>query len=151
MTNDVGIGTLIPEAYRSVGYLTEADTAYWEATYSDGTVDRETEGVKYAAIDRSRLHSFRIIHHGEIMLEVFPPTGATGHNLVYRRRTVLGMMGAGRAVWFILGFAPMGPVHALNLDEMRLITSDQFNAAGLFEAPQPMPGEVNDLLGLKEK
>lgn len=145
---DVGIGQLIPEYYRPFGYLTEADTAYWEVTYDNGTVVRETEGVKYPAIDRSRLKAFSIIHHGEIMLQVWPPDGATGQNLVYRRRTALGMHAVGRSVWFVVGFAPMGPVHALNLDEMRLITSDKFDTTGLFEAPQPMPGEPHDLLGL---
>jgi hypothetical protein len=143
---DVGIDHLIPQYPAS--YLTSADTAYWEAVYTDGTLVRETDGTKYDDIDRSRLHSFRIVHHGEIMVQVFPPAGATGHNLVYRRRTVLGMMGVGRAVWFILGFAPMGPVHALNLDDMKMTTAPHFGVGGMFDAPQPLPGEPEDMLGL---
>ena len=145
--SDVGIDKLIP-LYQDPNYLTQADTAYWEAMYTDGTVVRETDGTKYGQIDRGRLHSFRIVHHGEIMLEVFPPDGATGHNLIYRRRTLLGMMGTGRAVWFIVGFAPMGPFHAVSLDEMRMITTDALVIGGLFDAPIPMAGEPEDMLEL---
>ena len=144
---DVGIGKLIPR-YEDANYLTQADTAYWEVMYTDGTVDRETDGTKHGQIDRSRLNSFRIVHHGEIMLEAFPPEGATGHNLVYRRRTQLGMMGTGRQVWFIVGYAPMGPYHALSLDAMRMFTTDALTVGGIFDAPQPMDGEPRDMLGL---
>ena len=142
---DVGITKLIPQ-YEDPNYITQADVAYWEAMYTDGTVDRETDGTKYGQIDRSRLHSFRIIHHGEIMLEVFPPAGATGHNLIYRRRTQLGMMGVGRSVWFLVGYAPMGPYHVLSLDKMQMFTTDALTVGGIFDAPQPLPGEPEDML-----
>lgn len=115
MSNDRALGLQVPK-YDEKNFVVPADLAYWEAVYTDGTVLRETDGKKYADIDRGSLQSFRIVHHGEIMLSIWPDPvrGSTGYNLVYRRRTAI-TGGMGRAVIILLGFAPMGPIYALDL------------------------------------
>lgn len=113
MTGDVGIGKLLPQYDREL--LTPADLAYWEVLYDDGTVLRETDAGTYNAIDRSRVASFRVVYAGEILIETFPPPGATGRHLVYRRRTTLGQSGGGRRVLFVFGWAPHGPAFALDV------------------------------------
>jgi hypothetical protein len=95
------------------GLLHPADVATWEALHEDGTVLREREGAVYRQIDRSQLSAFRIVQAGELLLEMLPPAGATGRNLVYRRRTTLGS--GGRDVLFVVGWVPMGPAVTLNL------------------------------------
>lgn len=115
MSNDRAIGLQVPK-YEDRGMINAADLAYWEAVYDDGTVLRETDGKKYADIDRGALQSFRIVHHGEILMSIWPDPvrGSTGYDLVYRRRTAL--TSGGRGVVILLGFAPMGPVFALDVE-----------------------------------
>ena len=115
MSNDRILGLSVPK-YDDKALVVPADLAYWEAVYDDGTVLRETDGKKYADIERGRLQSFRIVHHGEILMSTWPDPvrGSTGYNLVYRRRTAI-TSGIGRAVVILFGFAPMGPIFALDL------------------------------------
>jgi hypothetical protein len=154
VTNDVGIGRLIPQ-YTGVnkGLISPADTAYWEALYTDGTVLRETDGRQYIDIDRGRLSSFRIIHAGETLIETFPNTerGSTGHNLVYRKRVGLGQ-GTGRHVLTILGWAPMGPVFLLDIANSTYRVLDKgFDPLDLDGYPPQtaMPGEPTNLVGVR--
>lgn len=138
MGNDVGIGALIP-AY-APGLLVEADVAYWEVLYEDGTVLSEAQGGKYQSIDRGRLASFRVIHGGENVFEVFPPPGLSGRDLVYRRRTSIS--DSGRTVVLIVGWAPMGPIFSVDLATGSFAEDTQ----GLLPTLTPMPGEPDDLL-----
>lgn len=136
---DVGVDLLRPQYVKTM--LVSADTAYWEALYQDGTVLSEAAGGKYMLIDRTALRSFKIVHNGESVIEIFPPPGATGHNLVYRRRTSLGASGAGRGVVIIMGWAPMGPIFVVDLD------AGQYHedALGILPTLTPMPGEPDDI------
>lgn len=141
--SDRGIGALIPAYTKEL--LVGADTAYWEALYHDGTTYSEPMGAVYRGIDRASLKSFRMVHAGEILVEAFPPPGATGWDLVYRRRTRLGQAGLGREVVFIFGYVPMGPVFELNVDVAQLVVYDTpAKIAGLDLTP--MQGEPDDLL-----
>lgn len=140
--SDRGIGALIPGYEKSL--LVAADTAYWEALYDDGTVLSEADGGLYPAIERGRLSSFRLIHGGETLVEAFVPVGATGYNLVYRRRTALGQSGAGRSVLFIFGYVPMGPVFVVDLDAGTCVVHKEDTIAQLDLTP--MRGEPDGLL-----
>lgn len=138
-----GLDALVPKYERDL--LTPADFSYWEVLYDDGTTQRETDGKPYSTIDRSRLASFRIVHGGETLIETFPPPGATGHNLVFRRRTQVGDLG--RRVIFVFGWAPMGPIFSLDP------TAETYRVAGAFDPadmdiapPVPMPGEPQEML-----
>ena len=111
---DRGLDAIVPKYAKEL--MSVADFVYWEAQYKDGTVLRETDGKTYADIDRLVLASFRIVHGGETLIETFIPDGASGRNLVYRRRTQVGS--DGRRVLVILGWAPMGPIFIL--DPVRL-------------------------------
>ena len=143
MTDDRRIGLQIPE-YGDKRFITAADSAYWEVLYDDGTVQRETDFKAYNTIDRARLQSFRVVHSGEILVECWPdPTrGATGHNLVWRRRTTL-KPGVGRVVNLLFGFAPMGPVWVLSVDDETLFESSEGFVEGhpVLSPPVPEPGE----------
>lgn len=137
---DVGIGLLLPQYDQSM--LTAADASYWEVLYDDGTVARETEGVTYAQIDRARLASFRIVHAGEILIDAYPPPGASGYNLVYRRRTALTAESGARHVLFVFGYVPMGPVFGLDVDANAYRVLDAFDPADpQMYPPVPMPGD----------
>lgn len=136
--SDIGIENLKPNYEKTL--LRAADTAYWEVLYEDGTVLCESQGAKYPQIDRSHLKSFRIVYNGEIVLEAFPPPGVSGHNLVYRRRSILGS--GSRGVLIILGWAPMGPIFGIDLDN----GSYYEDAMGIMPTLTPMPGEPDDLL-----
>lgn len=136
---DVGITLLKPQYDKA--YLRAADTAYWEALYNDGTVYCEAQGAKYPGIDRGQLRSFRIVHNGEIVFELSPPPGRTGHGLIYRRRTDLGQSGAGRAVWLILGLAPVGPFFVIDLDK-----GEYYEDPNVATSIGHMPGEPADLM-----
>lgn len=88
--------------------LVPGDEVTWEVTYDDGSALRERMGAKYADIDRDRLARFALVGPGELLLECAPPEGATGHNLIYRRRTAQRTNGE-RHVVFLVGWCPMGP------------------------------------------
>jgi hypothetical protein len=121
MTNDRGIDRLIPQ-YPT---LLAADTTFWEAVYDDGSIYSEADGAVYGGIERGRLGSFRLMQGGEILVELFPPVGATGYNLVYRRRTVLSQEAKGRGVVFLVGYLPMGPVFVVDPDAETLVIHDR--------------------------
>jgi hypothetical protein len=98
--------------------LVPGDLVTWEADYDDGTVLREAAGAHSSQIDRDRLVRFRLVGPGETLLDMAPPPGATGHNLIYRRRIAaryqtsgaVGISQKRRRVIFLVGWAPMGPV-----------------------------------------
>jgi hypothetical protein len=134
---DVGIDLLKPRYVPSL--IVAEDTAYWEALYDDGSVLCEAEGATYGQIDRGRLQSFRIIHNGTIVFEVFPKNGTTGHQLVYRRRTAISA-GVGRDVEFIVGFVP-------NSFFVIDIQNGQYHEdPNILQTLTPMPGEPPNLL-----
>lgn len=87
--------------------LVEGDLVTWEVTYKDGSWLREAQGAKYRDIDRSQLQIFRLVAPGECLFETWPPPGADGRNLVYRRRTA-DTLGS-RHVCFLVAWYPMGP------------------------------------------
>lgn len=122
--------------------MNEADIVSWEAVYDDGWVLREREGHRYAEIDRNRLKAFRLVRAGELVFELdVTRDGRTGHNFVYRRRTIMGV-GAGRDVIFLLGFAPMGPVIAVNPDLGKYAVREFFDPHDeVFAPPDPIPQE----------
>jgi hypothetical protein len=91
------------------GSIVEADVVTWEVDYRDGRVLRETEGARYKDIDRGQLKVFKLVKAGEVLLEAFPPPGATGANLVYRRRTTQSLLDGSRRVIFLIAYAPTGP------------------------------------------
>jgi hypothetical protein len=143
VSNDIGIGLNVPQ-YDDKNLINAADFAYWEAVYGDGTVQRETDGRQYSTIDRANLKEFRIIHHGEVLISIFPNAerGSSGRNLVYRRRTTLNS-GAnyGRNTKIILGFAPMGPVFSLDIDNQHCQISEDGFIPGDEEFSPPVPFE----------
>ena len=106
-----GLDLRLPQIARD--RLTPADFVTWEVLYDDGTTQREDLGVRYGEIDRGRLRSFRLHRGGETLIETFPPLGATGRNLVYRRRTTMNH-GGDRRVIFLVSWYPMGPALALD-------------------------------------
>lgn len=119
--------------------LTAGDFVTWEVLYTDGTLLREVEGAVYGAIDRARLRSFRLTAAGETLVEAFPPVGATGRNLLYRRRTAAG---GGRTVMHVIGWVPMGPVLALDAAHESYRTEPYFRwGLGDFDPPVPRPSE----------
>lgn len=138
MTYDVGIDLNKPAYDKPL--LRAADTAYWEVLYDDGTVLCEAAGATYSQIDRSKLSSFRIIHHGEIVFELAPTRGKSGHHLVYRRRSMLGS--GQRAVVYIIGLAPDGPFYVIDLDNGQYYD----DTANILPSLEPMPGEPDGLL-----
>lgn len=132
------------------GALVGGDFVQWEVLYDDGTTYREDLGGVYAEIERGRLRSFRLVKAGEILVEGFPPAGATGHNLCYRRRTDT-TAGGERRVFQLVGWVPMGPVIALYEQGGIYWTAENFHQlcprcggehpAGLFAPPIPLPDE----------
>jgi hypothetical protein len=88
--------------------LVPGDEVTWEVTYLDGSRLFERMGATYADIDRDRLARFALVAPGETLLECAPPEGATGHHLIYRRRTAIDSAGK-RSVVFLIAWAPMGP------------------------------------------
>ena len=112
----------------------------WEAVYDNGVVDRERDGVRYAHINRARLKSFRLVSPGEIICEMPATDGRTGHNLVYRRRTIV--RSGSREVWFLVGWIPMGPVVAIQPETARFLKADTFHVGGgPLGAVHPLPEE----------
>lgn len=89
------------------------DLVTWEAVYDNGFVLMERVGFKYKDINRDRLVSFKLVEPGGVLFECWPPDGATGHNLIYRRRT-LNTGGTRVSVVFLIGWAPMGPAHLID-------------------------------------
>jgi hypothetical protein len=113
----------------------------WEAEYHNGSVIKEREGRSYKDINRADLKEFRLVGPGEILLRLPITDGRTGHDLCYRRRTDMSaQMGQGfiKNTWFMVGFAPMGPVFAYNpgtdegMQSPRFIPNDP-----LFYPPEP--------------
>jgi hypothetical protein len=113
----------------------------WEAESHNGTVLKEREGRLYKDINRADLKEFRLVAPGEILLWVAMKDGRTGHDLCYRRRSDMSAaMGQGfvKNTWFMVGFAPMGPVYAYNpgtnegMQAPRFIPNDP-----LFYPPEP--------------
>ena len=155
MSNDRALGMRVPQ-YEDPNLITKADLAYWEALYDDGTVLRETDNKTYFAIDRGRLSEFRVIHHGEIMAAIRPEgvRGATGHNLVFRRRIRMSSQGdRPREQVLLLGFAPMGPVLCLDLDRGTYQISDEGFKPGdpVFAPPAPLEGEPETMAIARKK
>lgn len=105
----VGLDLKIPKL--PADRLRAGDFVTWEALYDDGTLAREVEGVLYRSIDRPALRSFRLTAGGETLVEAFVPEGATGRNLLYRRRTGTGTH---RTVRHLIAWVPMGPVLLLD-------------------------------------
>lgn len=139
MSNDVGIDRLKPQYDKSM--IVPEDTAYWEVLYDDGTVLSEAQGAVYPQIDRGRLASFRIVYSGEIVFELYPKEGHTGHDLIYRRRTSLGQSGMGRSVVFIVGLAPLGPFFVVDL-----ANGQYYEDPSVIASLGHMPGEPSDLM-----
>lgn len=127
-------------------YVTEdqrlwASQVTWEATYTDGTVYRESEGGAYRGIDRNLLKSFRIVAPGLTLLEIFAQDGRTGHNLCYRRRTGI-TQGGKRLVWFIVGWVPQGPIYGVDVANEEIVTAPGFAVGNpVFYPPAPMEEE----------
>jgi hypothetical protein len=118
--------------------LVEADFCTWEVLYTDGSRYAEREGGLYRGIDRARLQSFSIVMGGDTLMEAFPPAGATGLNLCYRRRT---QAGRGRRVLFVIGWVPMGPVIAIDPAAGSYETAPYFTQGGDLAAPVAIPSE----------
>ena len=89
-----------------------AMTIAWEAVYSNGTVVRERDGHLYQNIDRAKLAHFILTDAGRALIDMPMQDGHDGWHFFYRRRTVMTMNR--REVWFLMGFIPMGPIHAFN-------------------------------------
>jgi hypothetical protein len=142
MAGSRGIELLRPRYVRSM--LVEADVAYWEVLYDDGTVLCEAEGARYDQIDRARLASFRIIYNGQNVFELFPQGGKSGHHLIYRRRTDITQEDGGRTVTFIVGFGPDGPLFTVDLAHGQYFE----DTARVLPSLTPMPGEPDGLLPL---
>lgn len=126
------------------------DAISWEAAYDDGTVLREIEGGRYQDINRDRLTSFRLVSPGEIVLEMFAGVDRTGHNLCYRRRNAL-THGGTKALWYIVGWVPMGPVYAVDPVKREAYTLPGFKEGdSLLYPPEPIP-EAGELFTFTEK
>lgn len=127
-----------------------ADLLVWEATYDDGTKVGETQGVKYGALDRSRIKKFSITTMtGEEIFGVYPPPGFTGANLIFRRRTTMAASTPnGRSVLFLIGFGPNGPVYVIDPDAGQWSVSEEGFVEGhpFLSPPQAMPGEPQSLI-----
>lgn len=88
------------------------DTIWWEVTYDDGTKLLESRGAKYEQINRERLASFLLRDAEGPIVELTPEGTRTGHNLVYRRRTV-SIQGFQPEVVYVLGWVPQGSIFAV--------------------------------------
>lgn len=127
-----------------------ADSITWEVEYDDGTVLRGLTPESYAQIDRDRLKIFKLIGRGEVLCSVFPPSGATGHNLVFRRRTSMTMSEGSvvRSAIFVIGWIPRGPAFAVDVFRgtfRRLENGFDQNDPELYP-PVLMPGEESTLI-----
>lgn len=85
------------------------ETIWWEATYTDGTTVSETRGATYSTLDRRKLKSFLLRDAEGPIVELTPDGNRTGHNLVYRRRTV-SIDGFQPETVYVLGWIPQGPI-----------------------------------------
>jgi len=119
--------------------MTSPHIVFWEAVLDNGRVQRETEGVRYADIDRMHMKSFRLISAGTIVAEVFASHGRKGSVLCYRRRTSITHGGTRKTV-FILGFVPLGPVYVVDPENEEVLSFDQWGQDGWY-MPEPIPEE----------
>ena len=112
----------------------------WEAEYFNGKTLRENQGGLYADIDRDQLSAFKLVAPGEILMEFRVKDGHNGHGLVYRRRTLFGT--GHKAVWFLVGMFPHGPVFAYQPESDEFLKADRFqNGSGPLGKPDPLPFE----------
>lgn len=94
--------------------MNAADLVTWEVTYTDGTLDRESDGKIYAGIDRNKLKSFRLVSpDGQNLFETFVPDGRNGNHLTYRRR--VSFCNGSRSSIFVIGWWG-GPAFAIDID-----------------------------------
>lgn len=125
----------------------------WEAVYDDGHVYREKDGGVYGQIERARLREFKLVAPGEVLLSLPASHGRTGWNLVYRRRTIIGV-GSAKQVWFVVGWVPQGPIFSIQPETLQVLQADRFESgAGPLGTVQPRPqeGETWDLNHLLHK
>lgn len=112
----------------------------WEAEHFGGKTLKENQGALYADIDRDTLCCFRLVAPGEILIEFRVKDGQNGHGLVYRRRTL--MSPGHKAVWFVMGILPLGPVVAYQPETDEVRKADRFEAgSGPLGKPDPLPFE----------
>lgn len=122
-------------------HLVPGDFVTWVARYDDGTELREEEGAAYRDIDRSRLTCFCLVAGAETVLEAFPPPGASGVNLIYRRRTTETHSGE-RSVVFVVAYAPMGPAILVDPDKATYRVEEAFiDGDPDMYPPVPLPDE----------
>lgn len=120
-----------------------AQNIYWEATYASGLVVRERDGHRYEDINREQLKWFRIVGPGEVIHEIECRDGRSGENLVWRRRRGLAQSTRVWREWHLVGWAPMGPVWAIDtVDQQKLMAPSFRNGDPVFYPPQPVEGEV---------
>lgn len=120
------------------------DTIWFEVTYLDGTTRSEMSGLTYADINRGNLGAFRLRDGDGPVIELTPEDGRNGHNLVYRRRTILGPDGDLTKPFtvYILGWIPQGPVFAVEQGTFQIYQADSFLPGDrMFYPPQPAPYE----------
>ena len=117
----LGLDALVPQYPKDL--LVPEDTTYWEVLYQDGTFARETDGKSLTHTPREGMASFRLIHGGELLIEVPVPAGMTGKNLIYRRRT--SMVNGDRDVCFVFGWVPGGPAFAFDVTKMAYRVSEE--------------------------
>lgn len=124
------------EAYNRAGKI------FWEATYQNGLVVREQDGASYESLNREQLAWFRIVSPGEVIHEMKCDGTRTGKNLVWRRRRGLSHSTDLWKEWHLVGWAPMGPVWAIDTVRQQKIMAPSFlNGHGVFYPPEPVQGE----------
>lgn len=88
------------------------DTIRWEVTYQNGTQLLESRGARYELIDRTNVRSFLLRDHEGPIVELVADGGRNGHNLFYRRRTVI--LDGETKMLFVVGWIPQGPFLAVD-------------------------------------
>ena len=144
--SDRGIDLQLPQ-YEDQALVAPGDAVMWEVEYDDSTYLRQDMGAQYKDIDRNRLRAFRLTLGGDLLVHAPLPDGATGQNLLFRRRVEFGMGGhAGpqRRVVHMIAWVPMGPVLVLDIadPQAQVRTHDTFIIGDPdFQPPVPVPME----------
>lgn len=110
---------------------------WWEATFFNGRVVSQKQGASYESLDRAHLSHFLLRDEAGPIVELVAEAGRSGHNLVYRRRTV--EMDGIQVEVDVLGWIPQGPIYAVDPEALQVYQSDTFLYGDpVFYPPLPM-------------
>jgi hypothetical protein len=129
--------------------LIAADHITWEIDYIDGSIVRERMGASMRDVDRERIKRFRLVAPGETVAEFPVPEGATGKNLMFRRRTFQSVEDGSRRQVLLVAWAPMGPAIMIDPQEGKARQEECFiDGDPEMYPPAPAPEDGQYLLDL---